>query len=82
MPTKVEYYTSSDNTNFTLVGTINNTLDPKESENKITNFSFKSNKEIKAKYVKVKAYNFGKLPEWHQGAGGDAYIFIDEITVK
>ncbi len=82
MPTKVEYYTSSDNVNFTLVGTVNNTLDPKESENKITNFSFKSNNKIKAKYVKVKAYNFGKLPVWHQGAGGDAYIFIDEITIK
>jgi predicted alpha-1,2-mannosidase len=82
MPTKVEYYTSSDNVNFTIVGSVNNTLDPKESENKITNFSFKSDKEIKAKYVKVKAYNFGKLPEWHQGAGGDAYIFVDEITIK
>ena len=82
MPTKVEYYASTDNVNFTLVGTVNNTIDPKETENKITNFSFKSNKEIKAKYIKVKAYNFGKLPEWHQGAGGEAYIFVDEITIK
>ena len=82
MPTKVDYYISSDNVNFILVGTISNTLDPKETENKIRNFSFKSDKEIKAKYVKVKAYNFGKLPEWHQGAGGDAYIFVDEITIK
>ena len=82
MPTKVEYYTSSDNVNFSLIKTVSNTLDPKETENKITNFSFKSDKELKAKYIKVKAYNFGKLPEWHQGAGGDAYIFVDEITVK
>ena len=36
----------------------------------------------KARYVKVKAYNYGKLPEWHQGAGGDAFIFVDEIEVK
>ena len=28
------------------------------------------------------AKNFGKLPEWHQGFGGDAFIFIDEITIK
>ncbi len=82
MPTKVEYYTSSDNVNFTLVGTVSNVLDPKESENKVTNFSYKSDKELKAKYIKVKAYNFGKLPDWHQGAGGDAYIFVDEITIK
>jgi len=82
MPTKVEYYVSTDNVTFTLVGTINNTLDAKETENTITNFGLNLGKTIKAKYVKIKAYNFGKLPEWHQGAGGDAFIFVDEITIK
>ena len=82
MPTKVEYYTSLDNMNFVLIGTIENTLDPKFDENKIQNFEYKLPSAIKAKYIKVKAYNFGKLPEWHQGFGGDAFIFIDEITIK
>ncbi len=82
MPTKVEYYISNDNINFVLVGSIENTIDPKETENKIQNFSFKSDKPINAKYVKIKAYKFGKLPDWHLGAGGDAFIFIDEITIK
>jgi predicted alpha-1,2-mannosidase len=82
MPTKVDYYSSLDNVNFTLIGTIENNLDPKFDENKIQNFEYKSPIEIKAKYIKVKAYNFGKLPEWHQGFGGDAFIFIDEITIK
>jgi len=81
MPTKVEYYTSTDNVNFDLVGTVDNTVDPKETENIIRDFSFTS-KPINARYVKVKAINFGKLPEWHQGFGGDAFIFIDEITIK
>jgi len=80
MPTKVEYYVSDDNTNFTLAGAVSNDISPKETENKIKDFAL--NKELKARYVKVKAYNFGKLPEWHQGFGGDAFIFIDEITIK
>ena len=80
MPTKVEYNVSNDNINFTLVGTVENIIDAKETENKIKIFSLA--KKIKAKYVKVKAINFGKLPEWHQGFGGDAFIFIDEITIK
>ena len=80
MPTKVEYYVSTDNVNFILVGTVENDINPKETENKIKNFIL--SKEITAKFVKVKAYNFGKLPEWHQGFGGDAFIFIDEITIK
>ena len=80
MPTKVEYYISKDNTTFTLAGTIANDMDAKEGQNRIKNFSLI--KESIARYVKIKAYNFGKLPEWHQGFGGDAFIFIDEIIIK
>ena len=82
MPTKVDYFVSNDNMNFTLVGSVNNSISPKTEVNKIENFEYQSPQELKAKYVKVKAYNFGKLPDWHQGAGGDAFIFIDEITIK
>ncbi len=81
MPTKVEYFTSIDNIQFTLVATIDNDINPKKEDNSIKDFKFISN-PINVRYVKVKAYNFGKLPEWHQGFGGDAFIFIDEITIK
>jgi predicted alpha-1,2-mannosidase len=80
MPTKVDYYISEDNVNFTYFSSVNNTLDPKIEENIILNFT--ANETKKARYVKVIAKNFGKLPEWHQGFGGDAFIFIDEITIK
>ncbi|WP_291137607.1 GH92 family glycosyl hydrolase [Flavobacterium sp. UBA7663] len=82
MPTKVDYYVSEDNVNFTYFGSVNNTLDPKLEENTILNFTSNETKSKKARYVKVIAKNFGKLPEWHQGAGGDAFIFVDEITIK
>jgi predicted alpha-1,2-mannosidase len=82
MPTKVEYYSSNDNVNFTLIKSVANDVDPKKEENTIKDFGFALQQPINARYIKVKAYNFGKLPEWHQGAGGDAFIFIDEITIK
>ena len=82
MPTKVNYYISEDNVNFIYFGSVNNTLDPKLEENTILNFTSNETKGKKARYVKVIAKNFGKLPEWHQGAGGDAFIFVDEITIK
>jgi predicted alpha-1,2-mannosidase len=82
MPTKVEYYISDDNVNFNFFGSVKNTLDPKIEENTILNFTFNENKEKKARYVKIIAKNFGKLPQLHQGFGGDAFIFIDEITIK
>ncbi|WP_295333634.1 GH92 family glycosyl hydrolase [Flavobacterium sp.] len=84
MPTKVEYYVSSDNTNFTLVATVDNDIDPKTDDNQIKDFGITLPKATNARYVKVKAYNYGKLPEWHLGYpyNGDAFIFIDEITIK
>jgi predicted alpha-1,2-mannosidase len=82
MPSKVEYYVSSDNVNFTLVKTIANTVKPEDNLVQVAKFDTSENMgTLKARYVKVKAYNFGKLPSWHQGAGGDAYIFIDEISI-
>ncbi len=81
MPTQVEFYVSNDNVNFELVDKISNDIDPKIDKNILK--SFDTNKKVaSARYVKVIAKNFGKLPEWHQGAGGDAFIFIDEITIK
>lgn len=82
MPTQVEFYTSNDGKNFSLLYTVQNTIDPKdyESQTKV----FEVIKKVKAKYIKVKAYSFGKLPEWHQGFpfDGEAFIFVDEIGVR
>ncbi|WP_136667337.1 GH92 family glycosyl hydrolase [Flavobacterium sp. H122] len=81
MPSQVEFYVSNDNINFELIEKINNDIDPKMDKNILK--SFDSNKKMSsARYVKLIAKNFGKLPEWHQGFGGDAFIFIDEITIK
>ncbi len=81
MPTKVEYYLSSNNKDFFLVATVKNNVDAKNTENIIRDFSAEI-LPTEARYVKVKAYNFGKLPQWHQGFGGDAFIFVDEIEIQ
>jgi len=81
MPTKVDYYISEDNVDFTLFGSVNNTLDPKINTSMVLDFILQQPR-TKARYVKVIAKNFGKLPDWHQGFGGDAFIFVDEITIK
>ncbi|CAM4290992.1 GH92 family glycosyl hydrolase [Flavobacterium terrigena] len=82
IPKSVEFYVSNDNINFTLVETLTHSIDPKNYEDEIIHDFSTSKKITSARYIKVIAKNYGKLPEWHQGAGGDAYIFIDEITVK
>lgn len=82
MPTQVEFYVSSDNKNFIKVGTVGNEVDPQNYEVQLQKLTTKVS--AKARYVKLVAKNFGKLPEWHQGYpfDGDAFIFIDEIEVN
>jgi len=80
-PKKVEFYVSDDNEHFTLVKMASSNIDPKAEDSQLVpwNYDFTG---VKGRYVKVIAYNFGKLPDWHQGAGGEAFIFVDEITIK
>lgn len=81
MPAKVEFYTSDDGVDFRLLARVANNIDPKDYNVQILNFE-KMVTPTKARFVKVKAYNFGKLPDWHQGFGGDAFLFIDEISIN
>ena len=37
---------------------------------------------VNSRYVKINAVQYGKLPSWHEGAGGDSHLFVDEITVQ
>ncbi len=80
-PKKVAFYVSDDNEHFTLIKTADSNIDPKAEDSQLVpwNFDFTG---VQGRYVKVIATNFGKLPDWHQGAGGDAFIFVDEITIK
>lgn len=37
---------------------------------------------VGARFVRVAAQNYGKLPPSHNGAGNEAWLFADEITIK
>jgi hypothetical protein len=34
------------------------------------------------RYVRVRARNLGRCPDWHAGAGGKAWLFADEIVLE
>ena len=84
MPLKFEVFISTDNKNFILAGSAENKISAKELNVTIQDLKVTIRNAKAARYVKIKAYNFGKLPEWHQGFPfkGDAYIFVDEITIE
>jgi predicted alpha-1,2-mannosidase len=80
-PASVSFYTSSDNTNFTLFGTASTSVKPEDDKVQVYNFEARAEQLVKARYIKIVAKNFGKLPDWHPGKGGEAYIFTDEIEL-
>lgn len=81
LPKKVVFEISMDGINFTTVAEISDTVPDKELNISIRDFS-KTIKPVPAKYLRVKAINYGTLPVWHQGAGGEAFIFSDEVWAE
>jgi hypothetical protein len=83
MPVKIDIEISLDGKNWKPAGQINHTIEPKDFTVQVKDMSL-ALKNVKARYVKIKAINFGKLPEWHQGYpfDGQAFIFVDEVWVK
>jgi predicted alpha-1,2-mannosidase len=79
-PTSMIVETSLDGVHYELYNTFICPHSHEDYTPMVDDFMIK--KEIKARFVKVKAINYGKLPEWHLGAGYPAFIFIDEIIVR
>ena len=80
MPRQVTFSVSSDGQNYRDVATVPTPVD--DSDLEVQRWDPKVSVNLRARYVKVTAQNYGAIPEWHPGAGYPAYIFIDEITVK
>lgn len=82
LPTEISYFISDDGKKFESIGSVTHVIAPNNEKLIIHNMELKLTKTKKARYVKVIAKNFGKLPSWHIGYGDEAFIFIDEIDVR
>ncbi|REJ75418.1 MAG: hypothetical protein DWQ47_08045 [Acidobacteria bacterium] len=81
MPRSVEFEVSDDRNAWRKVAEIETNFPEREMEHTIRDY-MKTIDPVTARYVRVKALNYGKLPAWHPGAGYDAYIFVDEIIIE
>ena len=82
---KIEY--STDGENWQLYGTVPESQEVPGSESvqerqgESTTHFFAVIKNVRAKYFKITAENYGKLPDWHLSAGEQAWLFVDEIVI-
>jgi hypothetical protein len=81
MPRRVDVELSVDGKTFELVASIANET-PEREGGTVTKDFVKTIPPQSARYLRIRAVNFGKIPSWHPGVGGDAWIFVDEISVN
>ncbi len=81
LPSKVIVSLSNDGKNYFDEKTLINDVPEKNSQIILKDFPIQFNNK-KARYIKVKAVSIKKCPPWHPGAGGKAWLFIDEIKVE
>ncbi len=81
MPKHIEFETSTDGVNFTKAAEIKTDVAVDDMKPQIKDY-YADITPTKARYVRVKADNLGKIPAWHPGAGFDAFIFVDEIFIN
>lgn len=81
-PKEVTYWVSSDGENFEEIGRVNNLISPKEKKQETQEFELKLSETMKMRYVKLLAKSIGPCPEWHDAAGSDSWLFIDEFSVN
>jgi hypothetical protein len=81
MPSVVSFEVSTDGKSFVSVLSITNDVSPQNYEAMIKDFTG-TIASRNVRYVRMRAQNFGKLPNWHPGAGGNAWIFADEILIE
>ena len=79
LPLGVDYYVSSDGNTFAKVGSVDKAPDRNRDE---FAENFQLNSKTDARYVRATVRGIGKCPDWHQGAGGPSYVFMDELTVE
>jgi hexosaminidase len=78
-PAKLEVAVSDDGKEFTTVGEIDSITG--NSQSKVGTMTLRLPPGTSARFLKIIAYNQGKIPEGYAGAGYPAWLFAGEITV-
>lgn len=82
LPKKVEFFISDDGENWKQLTTQIHKVADEDAKPQAHEFIYRIPVAVQARYIRAVASNYGKLPAWHNGAGGDAWIFADELIVR
>jgi len=80
-PENLTISTSTDGENYSEIENIIIPVAKDIKPDSIKTFSATMNNH-RARYIRVKAVNIEECPQWHPGAGGKVWIFVDEIKIE
>ena len=81
MPRRVTFSISQDGNSYTDIVTVENSASDRD-DSAFTRDFISPFAGQHARYVRLRAETLGTCPDWHPGAGGKAWIFIDEFIVR
>lgn len=81
VPSYISILSSKDSLHWEVIKSVDTIGEIRKRGKFINSLSFDSLK-LDAKYLKIFAKNHGKLPSWHEAAGAESWLFIDEIIVE
>lgn len=79
-PAQVAVAVSKDGQKFTELDPVRIPLPTRHVSNFVQSFTLPVDRE--ARFVRVTAKGLDRCPEWHQGAGKKAWLFVDEVVVE
>ncbi len=81
LPETIEVRISNDGENYQIKRTIEIGIPQTERKAKshMFEFSFEGNE---SRHIHIQAKNIGTCPDWHQGAEGKSWLFVDEVIVE
>lgn len=81
IPTELIVQQSDDGENFEDIGSVLSDVSP-EKRGKFTHEMTMRFKPRQTKFLRIVAKNIQHCPEWHEAAGSEAWLFVDEIIVR
>jgi hexosaminidase len=81
LPERVVFEVSADGRRFTKAGEARPDVPPAGTA-PLTRIAATNKLDLRARYVRVRAVNVGKIPPGRPGAGRKAWLFVDEVLVS
>ena len=81
-PESMEVFTSENGINWISKGNTRTEIQKKTRGKMIVPMTINFKNPLHVKFIKMKAQNILQVPGWHEAAGADAWLFIDEIKIR